>query len=88
MYLFSTRSQQVADDVNQRFHDAGHKTRIIVNESEAVTRYRVAMPGFGNRAEAQAFAGAMVGKHGIGSTWIGRQRLDAEQNDEASAAAN
>ena len=78
VYLFSTGSQRVADEVNQQLHDAGHDTRIIVTGNDSETRYRIAMPGFENRDEAEVFAAAMLGNYGIGSTWIGRQKVNAD----------
>jgi hypothetical protein len=77
VYLFSTRSEEIANQVNQRFRQAGHKTRILVDENEPPIRYRVAVPGFVSRQSASNFADSIVGKLGIKDTWIGRDRLDS-----------
>ncbi len=74
VYLFSTRSQEVASEVNQKLMDAGHKTLIISSEDGAATRYRIAVSDFSSRQAAQDFAAAIVGKYGIADTWIGRQK--------------
>lgn len=78
VYLFSTRSEEIARQVNQQFHDAGHATQIIVNEDDSETRYRVAMSGFDDRESAQAFASAFSGEFDIGNAWIGRQKRGVE----------
>ncbi len=74
VYLFSTRSAEVANQVNERFQQAGHKSRILVNEKDAPLRYRVAVSGFESRQAATEFADSMQGKLGIKDTWIGRDR--------------
>lgn len=77
VYLFSTRSEEVANQVNERFQQAGHKTRILVNENESPIRYRIAVPGFESRQSARDFADSMVGKLGVKDTWIGKDRPDS-----------
>ena len=77
VYLFSTRSEEVADEVNQRFQQAGHKSRILVNENDSPIRYRIAVPGFESRQSALDFADSVVGKLGIKDTWIGKDRPDS-----------
>lgn len=77
VYLFSTRSEEVADQVNERFQQAGHKTRILVNDNDAPIRYRVALTGFESRQSAGDFADSIVGKLGIKDTWIGKDRPDS-----------
>ena len=74
VYLFSTRSAEIANQVNERFQQAGHKSRILVNEKDAPLRYRVAVPGFESRQAATEFADSMQGKLGIKDTWIGKHR--------------
>jgi len=77
VYLFSTRSEEIANQVNERFQQAGHKTRILVNENESPIRYRIAVPGFESRQSASDFADSIVGKLGIKDTWIGKDRPDS-----------
>lgn len=79
VYLFSTRSAVVADQVNERFHQAGHKTRILVNEKDSSIRYRIAVPGFESSQSARDFADSIVGKLGVKDTWIGRDRQDVAE---------
>jgi len=74
VYLFSTRSEEVANEANQRFQSAGHESEIIVTGKDDTTRYRVAVSGFESRQSAQEFSNSVVGKLGIRDTWIGRDR--------------
>jgi len=74
VYLFSTRSEDVAEEVNRKFHEAGHESRIYVSETDSVIRYRIAVPGFKSAQAAQVFSDSIVGKLGIRDTWIGKER--------------
>jgi hypothetical protein len=74
VYLFSTRSEDVAEEVNRKFLEAGHDTRIYVSETDSGTRYRIAVPGFKSAQAAQMFSDSVVGKLGIRDTWIGKER--------------
>jgi hypothetical protein len=74
VYLFSTRSQEVAERVNREFQSAGHETRILVRQGEDPARYRIAVSGFESHQSASEFAASMVGKLGIRDTWIGKDR--------------
>ncbi len=74
VYLFSTRSEAVAEKVNRNLQNAGHETLIIVTERDSVTHYRIAVSGFDNRASAKQYADSIVGKLGIADAWIGKQR--------------
>jgi cell division septation protein DedD len=76
VYLFSTRSEDVANEVNQRFQKAGHKSKIISSGKEPSLRYRIAVSGFESRQSAQDFSSSMVGKLGISDTWIGKERTN------------
>ncbi len=76
VYLFSTRSEDAANEVNQRFQKAGHKSKIITSGKEPSIRYRIAVSGFESRQSAKNFSSSMVGKLGISDTWIGRERTD------------
>jgi hypothetical protein len=73
VYLFSTRDEDVAEEVNRKFQEAGHDTRIYVSETDSVTRYRIAVPGFKSAQAAQMFSDSVVGKLGIRDTWIGKE---------------
>ena len=72
VYLFSTRSEENANRVNQRFQNAGHKSEIIVTGKDDNTRYRVGISGFKSRQSAEEFSSSIIGKLGISDTWIGR----------------
>lgn len=74
VYLFSTGLEDVANEVNQRFRQAGHRSEIIIVGEEGSRRYRVAVSGFKSRQTAEEFSAAVVGKLGIRDTWIGRDR--------------
>lgn len=74
VYLFSTRSREVADEVNRRLREAGHDTRIIASSGNTAARYRVAVSGFASREAARGFSDSIVGRYGIRDTWIGRDR--------------
>jgi len=74
VYLFSTRSEDVAEEVNRKFRKAGHDTQIYVSETDSITRYRIAVPGFKSAEDAQIFSDSVVGKLGVRDTWIGKER--------------
>jgi len=78
VYLFSTRSEEVAEQVNKKFEQAGHESRILVRKDEDPIRYRIAVSGFESRQSANEFADSMVGKLGIRDTWIGKDRPDVK----------
>jgi len=74
VYLFSTRSEETARELNQKLQRAGHDTRIIVNTKGTDTHYRVAVSGFTTRLAAREYSESIVGTHGIRDTWIGRDK--------------
>ena len=74
VYLFSTRSREIADEVNRKLSQAGHDTRIIASTGNTPARFRVAVSGFSSREAAQRFSDSIVGRYGIRDTWIGRDR--------------
>ncbi|MCP4874863.1 MAG: hypothetical protein GY896_05215 [Gammaproteobacteria bacterium] len=74
VYLFSTRSQEIADQVNRKFHKADLDTQIYVSEDVSVTRFRIVMTGFNSRHAAEVFSDSIVGQLGIKDTWIGRSK--------------
>ena len=76
VYLFSTRSEDVANEVNQRFQKAGHKSKIITSGKEPSIRYRIAVSGFESRQSAKDFSSSVVGKLGISDSWIGKERTN------------
>jgi hypothetical protein len=73
VYLFSTRSEDVAEQVNRKFQAAGHKTQIKVSETDSVTRYRIAVPGFSSAQAAKNYSDSIIGTLGIKDTWIGKE---------------
>ncbi len=75
LYLFSTRSWDVANQVNTKLQQAGHDTRILARENESPARYRVAVSGFDSRQTAEEYAASIVGTLGIRDTWIGKDQL-------------
>ena len=79
MYLFSTRSQEVAREVDQKLQRAGHDTSIIVSTEGDEERYRIAVTGFSTRQAAREYSDSIVGNHGIRDSWIGRDRPAATE---------
>lgn len=73
VYLFSTRSEDVAEQVNRKFQAAGHKTQIKVSETDSVTRYRIAVRGFSSAQAAKNYSDSIIGTLGIKDTWIGKE---------------
>jgi hypothetical protein len=74
VYLFSTRSEEVAEQVNRKFQGAGHDTQIFVSGTGAESRYRIAVSGFESKQTANNFSDSIVRKLGVTGTWIGRER--------------
>jgi len=72
VYLFSSRDKEVAEQLNRKFQQAGHDTRVIESTIGSVLRYRVVAPGFETRRAAQNFADAITGTLGVTETWIGK----------------
>ena len=72
VYLFSTRDEETARQVNQKFQKAGHETQIYAGNDDSGTRYRIAMTGFESRRTAQTFSDSIIGKLGVTGTWIGK----------------
>ena len=74
VYLFSTRDEEVAEEINRRFQQAGHDTRIVETTTGSVLRYRVVAPGFESSQAAKNFSDAIVGTLGVTQTWIGKEK--------------
>jgi hypothetical protein len=87
VYLFSTRAEEVAEQVNRRFQQAGHDTRILEGTSGSVLRYRVVAPGFESRQSAQNFSDAIMGTLGVTQAWIGKDRSFVARTAIAQDAA-
>jgi cell division septation protein DedD len=71
VYLFSTRSEEVAEQVNQKFQKAGHDTQIYASQTSSGSRYRVAVSGFQTKQAAKIFSDSVIGTLGVKETWIG-----------------
>ncbi len=76
VYLFSTRSEEVAEKTNRKFHQAGYKTNIYKHQVDEVTHFRIVLPGFESRQAAENFSQSIVGQYGVGDTWIGKNRSE------------
>jgi len=72
VYLFSTRSFEIADKTSKKFQKAGYQTQIYEHVTDEVVRYRIALPGFETKLAAQEFSNLIIGKLGVGDTWIGK----------------
>ena len=88
VYLFSTRDEEVAEEVNRKFQQAGHDTRIFESTAGSVLRYRVVAPGFESRQAAKNFSDAIVGTLGVTQTWIGKDKSIVAETDVAEDAAD
>ncbi len=75
VYLFSSFSEEVTNEVNQNMQQAGLDTRIIISSKELPLRYRIGVSGFVSRDQADAFSDSVTGTLGITDTWIGRSVL-------------
>lgn len=76
VYLFSTQSQDKANEVNQNLRNAGYDTLIYTHEKNAVTYYRIAKKGFNSLQSAKQFSQAIVGSLGILDSWIGKDKQE------------
>jgi cell division septation protein DedD len=76
VYLFSTRFEDVANRVNQKFRKAGHQSEIIVTGKDPTIRYRIAVSGFESLQSAQEYSSSVVGELGISDSWIGKERAN------------
>jgi hypothetical protein len=74
VHLFSSRSEEAAEQVNQKFQKAGHDTQVYASDTDAGRYYRVAITGFVSRHAAQNFSDAIVGRLGVTGTWIAKER--------------
>jgi RND family efflux transporter MFP subunit len=72
VYLFSTRSEEVANQVNERFQDQGHPTEILISENDGSVRYRIGVTGFESLQSANGYSASIVGTLGVSKTWIGK----------------
>ena len=72
VYLFSTRSEDVANRVNERFRDQGQQTEILVSKKDGSVRYRIAVTGFENRQSAEQYVASIVGTLDVSKPWIGK----------------
>ncbi len=72
VYLFSTRDEEIAGQINRRFQKAGYDTQIFKSTTSSILRYRVAASGFESKQEARKFSDSIVGRLGVTETWIGK----------------
>lgn len=74
VYLFSTRSEEAAKQLNVKFQEAGHASEIVASEADSVTRYRLVVSGFDSLQSAKEYSRSIVGKFGVADTWIGKRK--------------
>jgi hypothetical protein len=72
VYLFSTRDEEIAGQINRRFQKAGYDTQVFESTPSSILHYRVAAPGFKSKQEARKFSDSIVGRFGVTETWIGK----------------
>ena len=75
VYLFSTRSADIAGEVSEKFRKLGYDTEVIQTKAESVTRYRVAVTGFSDLDAAREYSESVTGTLGVDQTWIGKNPL-------------
>ncbi len=74
VYLFSTRSAEIADEVNRKFRARGVESRVLHTSADSVSRYRIGVTGFGDLDAAKNYSASVAGTLGIAKTWIGKNR--------------
>jgi len=70
VHLLSFPKRETADDARQKLSKAGYAAVMRQAHSNGATWYRVSIPGFVNKTEAQAFQANIIGKFGITKPWI------------------
>ncbi len=70
VHLLSFQGRDAADNAREKLRQAGYAAVIREARLDARTWYRVSVPGFVNKSEAQAFQADIVGKFGIAKPWI------------------
>ncbi len=75
VYLFSTRSADIAGEVSEKFRKLGYDTEVLQTRAESVTRYRVAVTGFSDLDAARDYSESVTGTLGVNKTWIGKNPL-------------
>ena len=71
LYLFSSRSAEVAEAISRQLQTAGVGARVYAVDTGAEVRYRVAVPGFETRGAAETFSESVIGRFGITDAWVG-----------------
>lgn len=70
VHLLSFPQRGAANDARQKLSKAGYAAVVRQARSNQGTWYRVSVPGFLNKAEAQAFQANIIRKFGITTPWI------------------
>ncbi len=70
VHLLSFPKRETANDARQELSKAGYVAVVRQARSNGRTWYRVSIPGFVNKTEAQAFQANIIGKFGITKPWI------------------
>jgi hypothetical protein len=73
VYLFSSRTEEVAQQVSQKLQEAGHDTQVYIGTIGAELRFRVAISGFETRQAAKNYSDSVVGTLGVTETWIRKE---------------
>jgi len=81
VYLFSTASAEVADQVNEEFQRAGHESSVMVTTGPEGTHYRVGITGFESRQAARQYAESIPATLGITDAWVSRVRSEMALQD-------
>ena len=75
VHLLSFPKRETADDARQKLRSAGYAVVVRQTRLNGGMWYRVSIPGFVNKAEAQAFQTHIIGKFGITKPWISWRKL-------------
>jgi hypothetical protein len=70
VHLLSSPNRETADGTRQKLRKAGYAAQVRQVRLNGQTWYRVSIPGFVSKAEAQAFQAHITGKLGITQPWI------------------
>lgn len=70
VHLLSSPNREAAERARQKLRKTGYAAQVRQVRLNGQTWYRVSIPGFVSKAEAQAFQAHIIGKLGITQPWI------------------
>lgn len=72
VYLYSSRSYDSATEVNKRFRNAGHDSKVVQDADDKGSLFRVAVSGFETLSAARAFIENVALNLGVPDAWVAR----------------